>query len=1683
MKKTFTRIGLITLLCFCLSVMSKAQISLTSTGGTSTAAVYTTLKAAFDKINDGTTHTGDITILVTGNTTETASATLGKTGVYISPFGTPNYTSVSISPTAASGGRTISGNIAGPIVWLQGSDNVTIDGINTGSGASTQSLTFTNTYVGVAPYSSYWTTLTLSYTASNNTIKNCTFLGSAQMSGVVYCDGSQSNLLFKKCTIGAAGSNIPVRGIQASGDNITIDSCRISDFGSIGIDFGGVTNSVVTNNRVDKLTSTTAPGSMYGIMVNGITTVTNNAIGGSGTFAVTTAGGFSAIYSGFSSPATATGTVNISNNTISNISITSSNNSSSFAGINNNWSGDAPNVTLNVSNNTIRNITLLTTQSDFYGILWNWYKANNTTVSGNIIHNISRNTAGGTSDIIGLYGNAYNASVINNTIYNLGTTASTTNSLSGIEYYYPVASSASSTTLIQNNTVYGFTGQAYMRGIYCNASTVDLTGLTIDVNSNKVYNLNSTSSTGGVSGIGMYSKKAAAINVYKNKVHSLSGYTVLGIVNEGNITNTYNNYIGFTNATTTGIIIYGLRVSGPLLTADVTVGDNYAVYNNTIFINGVTSTATNFSLVGVYAQSEKNNGLLIQNNLVMNVGVPKGTGKAVAFQWANSGYPITNISAASNNNSFYAGIPSSTHLIYSDGNVVNDKQTLAAYQTYMAPRETNSITEGYVSNFSNYADGTLPNYLHITDGSITKLESGGINQVLFTDDYDGDVRPGPISPVYGGSTSFDIGADEFDGIRPTCTTPTPGNTISSVTAVCYGGSAALSLQNSLAGTGYVYQWQSSPDGSVYNNIEGANATTFNATNITTDGYFRCYITCYNSPNTTGISTPVQITIHKISSTTPGSRCGTGTVTLAATGVTGTINWYSSLTGGASLGTGGSFTTPSISTTTTYYVDITNTTLGCTSGPRVEVIATINTLPTIASTTPGSRCGTGTVTLSASSSDMMAFLSWYNASTGGSLVGSGNSFTTPSISATTTYYVQATNMMGCASSPRTAVTATIYNPTVTGTTPASRCNPGSIAISATGSAGSTLKWYAASTGGTALYTGASYFIPFLSATTTYYVEASESTCASARTAVTATINTTVTPSVNLASGSGTSICAGSSVTFTATPTNGGSAPTYNFRKNGTSVQNSSSNTYTTSSLVNGDVITCIITANNPCQTTPTALSNAITMTVSTAVTPSVSITSNPASGMICGSGSSVSFTATPVNGGGSPTYNFKLNGASVQNSSSAVYTTISLANGDAITCEMTANNTCQTIATVISNAITITYGPPVPGVDGYTIINTAADIEIANAECTGPDGWTTYYNTVNKKIILTIKKNGNNIGTIGDPGFQVESGTTANYGSNTGTSIMAPYVTQPNWYVMNRYWKVTTNSQPLSDVNVRTYYTTQDISDVQGSVPSATEATIYFFKINGGGDPNPANGHIGIAAANVYNATGYWEYSKAATSNTTEWEVGSVTGGRYAEYTIASFSGGGGGASPAGGAIGSALPIHLLSFTAQLENDNNTKLQWKLAQPEADGKYYLQHSTDSRNYNTINIQTGDAFETEFNYTDHNIANGSHYYRLKMIDANNQTTYSNIAVIKVGDKTQRITIYPNPVQKGSSIQIGLQNVIANKIELINPSGQVVYSSMGRLTGSISVSVSAAVNAGLYVLRLYCENDVKTMKVMVY
>jgi len=665
-----------------------------------------------------------------------------------------------------------------------------------------------------------------------------------------------------------------------------------------------------------------------------------------------------------------------------------------------------------------------------------------------------------------------------------------------------------------------------------------------------------------------------------------------------------------------------------------------------------------------------------------------------------------------------------------------------------------------------------------------------------------------VSQTVGGTESARAKIDVI--VNPLPVTPT-----ANPAARCGTGTVVLGA----AGAGTLNWYSASTGGTSL-----GTGTSFTTPSISATTTYYVSSTINGCTSARAVVVATVNTTPSVSATTPGSRCGTGTVVLGATASAGTLDWYSASTGGTSLGTGTSFTTPSITANTTYYVSATNN--GCTSA-RTAVLATVNATPSVTATTPGSRCGTGTVVLGATAS--AGILNWYATTVSTTSLGTGTSFTTPSIAANTTYYVSATNN-GCTSA-RTAVVATVNaTPSVTATTPGSRCGTGTVVLGATASAG-TLNWYATTVSTTSLGTGTSFTTPSISSNTTYYVSATNNGCTSARTAVTATINSTIAPSVSV-SASQTTICSGSSVTFTATPTNGGTAPSYQWRRNGTNVGTNSA-TFTTSAISSGDVFTVVLTSNDACAAPATATSAGTTITIGTGLAPSVSVSASRTT--IC-SGASVTFTATPINGGSSPSYQWKRNGTNV-GTNSATFTTSAITNGDVFSVVLTSNAPCAVPASATSTGATITVS---------TIIAPSVSVSASQTSICSGGSVTFTAASINGGTAPSYqwKRNGTDVGTNSST-FTTSAISNGDVFTVVLTSN-APCVSSPT--VTSGNTVITVNSAPAASSGFISSVASvaEGQNGVQYSVATVSNATSYEWSYSGTGAVINGNGNSNVA---------------------------------------------------------------------------------------------------------------------------------------------------------------------------------------------------------------------------------------------
>ncbi|MFA6404142.1 MAG: ice-binding family protein, partial [Salinivirgaceae bacterium] len=222
---------------------------------------------------------------------------------------------------------------------------------------------------------------------------------------------------------------------------------------------------------------------------------------------------------------------------------------------------------------------------------------------------------------------------------------------------------------------------------------------------------------------------------------------------------------------------------------------------------------------------------------------------------------------------------------------------------------------------------------------------------------------------------------------------------------------------------------------------------------------------------------------------------------------------------------------------------------------------------------------------------------------------------------------------------------------------------------------------------------------------YVIMTSSLTCTSGSPAtsntVTMTVNSDLPAGVSVVADANP-VCTATTVAFTATPTNGGAIPVYQWYKNTVAVgTNSATYTYVP---VTGDAVYVIMTSSLTCTTGSPATSNTVTMVVNSDLPAGVSVTAdaNP----VC-TATTVAFTATPTNGGATPVYQWYKNTVAV-GTNSATYTYVPVT-GDAVYVIMTSSLTCTSGSPATSNTVTMVVNSDLPAG-----VSVAAD---ANPVCT------------------------------------------------------------------------------------------------------------------------------------------------------------------------------------------------------------------------------------------------------------------------------------------------------------------------------------------------------------------------------
>ena len=182
---------------------------------------------------------------------------------------------------------------------------------------------------------------------------------------------------------------------------------------------------------------------------------------------------------------------------------------------------------------------------------------------------------------------------------------------------------------------------------------------------------------------------------------------------------------------------------------------------------------------------------------------------------------------------------------------------------------------------------------------------------------------------------------------------------------------------------------------------------------------------------------------------------------------------------------------------------------------------------------------------------------------------------------------------------------------------------------------------------------------------------------------------------------------------------------------------------------------------------------------------------------------------------------------------------------------------------------------------------------------------------------------------------------------------------------------------------------------------------------------------------------------------------------------------------------SVLPVNLLNFQGNINKNNKVTLQWRVENNETTDQFEVQRSNDGIEFKTIGV----VFTSEKNgiedymFYETTSSFDKAMYRLKMIDKNNNVTYSKLLVFQTkAATTSNIKIIGNPVNDKLTFNYTAYTSHIIDVKVYDMSGRMMMSNkITSLEGNniISFPLASAFKANMYLVEVNNGTEIQTAK----
>lgn len=283
----------------------------------------------------------------------------------------------------------------------------------------------------------------------------------------------------------------------------------------------------------------------------------------------------------------------------------------------------------------------------------------------------------------------------------------------------------------------------------------------------------------------------------------------------------------------------------------------------------------------------------------------------------------------------------------------------------------------------------------------------------------------------------------------------------------------------------------------------------------------------------------------------------------------------------------------------------------------------------------------------------------------------------------------------------------------------------------------------------------------------------------------------------------------------------------------------------------------------------------------------------------------------------------------------------------------------------------------------------------------------------------------------------------------------------NYLASKSFRIIPANNTTTGNYRVHLYYTQAEIDGWQ-TTTSQSVSNIRVVKVSNGfhvPDVTPSTPHLAdvtsVAATNTAYSTAY------------------VISG---DFTSTGFSGFGVGIP----GTGSALPITLLSFSGN-KDGSTVKLNWKTASEFNNARFEIETSKDNRSFykiGEVESKGNSVTEQLYNFSDNVPVKGVNYYRLRQVDIDAHSTFSNTVAVTFDAKGNPVITYPNPTKDKMTVELA-KPTQSLSLQILGLDGRLIKQQVSGAVQRYETIETRDLTSGTYVLQVKTDTDVFNLK----